>query len=157
MVKTRGNARAATASCTFCKLVLQLCVSDGLGSLAHLSQQLLQAPHTANDASCRGNGARQPGRREPANGQQSRGREDAVLSPISNPDKGTCECGLWQRFYVTLVISRPGLRPPKACSDSSTTPGTSAPKAREGSTTPGTSAPKAREGSTTPGTSALKA
>lgn len=35
---------------TFSELVLQLCVADGLGCGAHLPQNLLQAPHAADDA-----------------------------------------------------------------------------------------------------------
>lgn len=35
---------------TFSELVLQLRVADGLGGGAHLPQNLLQAPHAADDA-----------------------------------------------------------------------------------------------------------
>lgn len=54
-VHLRGAGGAGTP--TFRELVLQLRVPDGLGRLAHLAQQLLQAPHTADDAACRAGGA----------------------------------------------------------------------------------------------------
>ena len=38
-------------SCTLSKLVLQFCVSNGLGCLTHLSQELFQSSHAPNHAS----------------------------------------------------------------------------------------------------------
>ena len=52
---THAHALAlAHARPTLCKLVLQLRVADGLGCGAHLSEHLLQPPHAADDAACKG-------------------------------------------------------------------------------------------------------
>ena len=37
---------------TFAELVLQFRISDALGGLHHLAQELFKSPHTSNDASC---------------------------------------------------------------------------------------------------------
>jgi hypothetical protein len=37
---------------TFCKLVLQFCVANGLGCLHHLPQRLLQPSHAPDYAAC---------------------------------------------------------------------------------------------------------
>ena len=41
----------AVLALTFCKLILEVCVADGFGSLAHLSDELLQPPHATDHTS----------------------------------------------------------------------------------------------------------